>query len=147
MERARRPSPSHNQEALLWIWVIWHNYWGNSNTTPVIANWYIDDPYISIMNGQARVELGNASTYETCTHREVQLPTAWSSTEITFNANYGSFDPAGTGLTCWIYVVDNAGAVSNGQAITLPPNQNRQCPLPSRNGKKKEVTEPPVGPD
>jgi len=127
------PSPNHNQQVLHWIWVCWHNYWGNSATAPVIANWYIDDPYISIMNGQARVELGDAATFATCTHREVQSPSAWADGSITVTANYGSFGPG----PAYLYVVDAAGVASNGLAVTLPCSKAAD---PDRSGGTATVT-------
>jgi hypothetical protein len=76
---------------------------------------YWDDIYID--NSWARVEIGDASTYDNCTHREVQIPSAWTDTEITASVNSGSFP---IGETVYLYVVDSNGVVNtSGYAITL----------------------------
>lgn len=75
---------------------------------------YWDNVYID--NTQARVELGNATTYAACTHREIQVPTAWSASQISFNFNAGTF---GGGESAYLYVVTADGAVSSGYPVTL----------------------------
>jgi hypothetical protein len=66
---------------------------------------------------QARVEIGDASTWSACTHKEVQPATSWSDSSATVTLNRGSFgatDPA------YVYVVDSNGAVNtNGRSITF----------------------------
>jgi len=75
----------------------------------------IDDVYID--NTRARVEIGNASTWSGCTHREVQIPTSWSSGSITATVNQGSF---ADGASAYLYVVDAEGAASaSGYPITI----------------------------
>ena len=73
----------------------------------MVIDW--DDIYID--STQARVEIGNENTFATCTHREIQIPTAWESdgTEITITMNQGSFS---NGDTVFLYVVDSAGVVN-----------------------------------
>lgn len=79
----------------------------------LMTHW--DDVYIQV-GGWARVEIGNASTWAACTHREVQLPTAWSTTEITYTEQQGSL-PDGT---AYLYIVDENGDVNaSGYEITL----------------------------
>jgi len=51
----------------------------------------------------ARVELGNASTWDACTVREIQIPTAWASEQVSFTVHQGSFIP---GQTAYLYVVN-----------------------------------------
>jgi len=48
-----------------------------------------DDVYMSYT--QARVEIGNQSTFSACTKRELQIPTIWTNTSISLTANPGSF--------------------------------------------------------
>jgi len=74
---------------------------------------YIDDFYFDTT--RSRVEIGNASTWSGCTWREIQRPTAWSSTSITVVVNEGGF----SGLSGkYLYVVDSDGNVNaNGYAL------------------------------
>ena len=69
---------------------------------------HFDDLYAD--NTWARVEVGNASTHNACTVREMQPPTAWSATSITIgDFNQGAFaldDPV------YFYVTDSAGNTS-----------------------------------
>lgn len=72
---------------------------------------YEDDWYID--NTRARVEIGNAATLAASTHREIQIPSAWSATEITFLCNRGTM-PGGT---AYIFVVNSDGVASAGYPI------------------------------
>jgi len=75
-----------------------------------------DDAYFS--NTRARVEIGNAGTWSACTHRETQIPTAWSSSSITVTVNRGSF---GDLAQQYLYVVDSSGAVNQqGYPLSAP---------------------------
>lgn len=77
-----------------------------------------DDIYIA--DSRARVEIGNASTWTTCTRREIQPSTAWADGSITVTTNQGSF-PTLEGK--YIYVIDSTGAVNtNGYPYTGNPN-------------------------
>lgn len=51
----------------------------------------------------ARVELGNADTWDGCTVREIQIPSAWSPTTISFAVHQGTFT---SGQTAYLYVVN-----------------------------------------
>jgi len=74
---------------------------------------YIDDIYFDVT--RARVEVGNASTWSGCSQREIQRPTAWSSSSVTVVANEGGFSSL-SGK--YVYVVDSEGNVNaNGYAI------------------------------
>ncbi len=53
------------------------------------ARIYWDSVYVD--NAWARVEIGDNAVYGSCTHREIQKPTAWADGSITFVANRGSF--------------------------------------------------------
>ncbi len=68
---------------------------------------YTDNVYLDIT--QARVMIGDASTWATCTHREIQYPTAWASGEATITVNRGSFSASDT---AYLYVVDSTGTVN-----------------------------------
>ncbi len=86
-----------------------------AQSAPIEATTYIDDIYID--DSWARVEIGNNSSYDSCTHREMQIPTAWNATSITVDVNTGSL-PNGT---YYIFVVDNDGAESAGYEISIGP--------------------------
>lgn len=51
----------------------------------------------------ARVEIGNAATYATCTLREIQPVTAWTDTAIAITANQGTLT---RGVPVYVYVLD-----------------------------------------
>lgn len=84
--------------------------WGGATQT------WIDDVYFN--DSWARVVLGNASTYNNSTIREIQIPTNWNSNgqSITVTCNTGSFS---TGQTAFLYVIDSTGTVSSGRAVTI----------------------------
>ncbi|MBW2528283.1 MAG: hypothetical protein JRI23_29170 [Deltaproteobacteria bacterium] len=72
----------------------------------------IDDVYID--RTWARVELGDAADFDSCTRREVQVPSAWSDTEITITVNQGAL-PSLAGL--YLFVIDDAGQVAHSQPL------------------------------
>ncbi|GAH76879.1 unnamed protein product, partial [marine sediment metagenome] len=75
---------------------------------------YWDEIYIDTT--QSRVEIGNAATWSGCSHREVQIPSSWSSSSVSIDVNTGSFSNG----TAYLYVVDSSGAVnSSGYQITI----------------------------
>jgi hypothetical protein len=75
---------------------------------------YYDDVYID--NSWARVEIGDASIYDNCTHREIQIPTSWSSNAISIKVNTGSF---ASGDIVYLFVIDPDGSVSPGYKMTV----------------------------
>ena len=75
---------------------------------------YVDNVYVD--NTKARVEIGNASTWSSCTKREIQVPAVWSDNEITFNVNQGEFQ---NGESAFLFVVDENGNASDGYPITF----------------------------
>lgn len=85
------------------------------NPTCGVYDVYIDDLYVD--NTRARIELGNASVFEDCTHREIQIPSSWYDTGITFTYNPGSF---GSSETVYLFVVNADGEVSNGYEVVTP---------------------------
>ncbi|HMN19010.1 MAG TPA: hypothetical protein PKA31_00230 [Candidatus Moranbacteria bacterium] len=78
------------------------------------ADAYIDDLYID--RTWARVEIGNAPVYADCTHREIQIPSAWNSSQVSFTVNQGSFS---NGATAYLFVTDQNNSVSQGYPITI----------------------------
>ena len=96
----------------------WHSVWfGNYNghgaddycAASGDAYIYFDDVYVDVT--RARVELGDAATYAACTHREIQIPSAWSPDSITIRVNVGTLEE---GAPLWLFVVDEGGRVSPG---------------------------------
>jgi len=96
-----------NVYEMLWL----GNYLKNGTQTEYVR-W--DDVYFD--NTWARVELGDAVNYDDCTHREMQIPTAWSPESVTVRVNRGSF-PAGR---AFLFVINASGEVSHGFELTLP---------------------------
>lgn len=73
---------------------------------------YYDDVYVSVGNGAlARIELGNDSTYSSCTNLAVLTPTHWSDTEIRATVRQGSFQ---NDDTVYVFVVDANNVPSSG---------------------------------
>lgn len=75
---------------------------------------YMDDCYVDVT--RARVEIGNATTFSACTHREIQIPTDWSPFGINVSVNLGTFV---SGDTVYFFVVDADGVASNGRQVVL----------------------------
>jgi hypothetical protein len=75
---------------------------------------YTDEIFIQMGSG-AHVEIGNNSTYLSCTHRELQVPSIWTGTSITVDITQGSLEDG----SYWLFVVDENGDVSNGLPITI----------------------------
>lgn len=72
----------------------------------------IDDVYID--RSWARVELGDSAEFANCTHREVQVPSAWSDGEVTITINQGSFSSL-DGLH--LFVIDSDRQVVHAQPL------------------------------
>lgn len=92
-----------------------HGVMANFNM-PSDYRYWVDDVYLDTT--WARVVVGNASTLSASTHREIQIPTAWSATSITVVANLQSF-PANQ--TPYLFVVDAAGNASQGIPLDRSP--------------------------
>jgi chitodextrinase len=80
------------------------------------AQAWFDDLYISTT--QARVELGNASTWNACTHREIQVvsPQNWGNDSLNFTFRRGTFN---VGDQAYVFVVDQNGNPSSGYPVTI----------------------------
>jgi hypothetical protein len=108
-----------------WRYLHFGHYFGNGFA---VAGAYFDDVFVQY-GTQARVEIGDASTWRACTHREIQIPSAWSANSITFTTNQGSFT---NGQTAYLYVVDSSGAInSSGYPITIGSGQEPDTTPPS----------------
>jgi hypothetical protein len=68
---------------------------------------YFDDVYID--DSWARVVIADQPTLEASTHREIQIPSAWSDTSVTITVNQGSF-PSLVGA--YLYIIDSNGNVN-----------------------------------
>ena len=84
-----------------------YNSWGDAGTDQ--DDFYIDDAYVD--NSWARVEVGNNPVYNSCTHREIQIPSSWSAASVTVNVNAGSFGPDDE---LYLFVVNEQGDISSG---------------------------------
>jgi hypothetical protein len=92
---------------------IGHMFQGFQNMEYVRS--FFDDIYIS--TSRARVELGNAPSFNACTRREIQIPVAWADHSITIKSHYSSaFSP---GSTAYLFVVDQAGTPSPGIPLVV----------------------------
>lgn len=89
-----------------WISISIENYW-NLVPPPVNAYIYFDDVYLD--NTWARVMIGDQNTFDASTHREIQIPTAWSDTSVTVTINQGSFT---TLSGSYLYIIDADGNVN-----------------------------------
>jgi hypothetical protein len=87
---------------------------GSSSVVKPSMDWFWSEVYIDTT--QARVEIGNASTWDACTHREIQIPKTWSDSAITATVNQGTFK---NGEAAYVFVVDANGNVSPGKQITF----------------------------
>lgn len=98
-----------------WRYLLFGCYYGNlSGPTTRDLKEYIDDIYIS--HTKARVEIGDNVTYNSVTSREVQISSAWSDTEVTFNVNEGGYSGSLAGK--YLFVIDSAGDASSGFLIS-----------------------------
>lgn len=86
-------------------------YDSNSNT-------YYDDIYVASGTGAlARVEVGNASTFNGSTNLAVATVNSWSDTSVQATIRQGSFQ---SGIQAYLYVIDANGNVnSQGYPITI----------------------------
>jgi len=89
-------------------------YHGNS-AADAETTFFYDDIYLD--KSWARVEVGDNADYASCTHREMQIATAWADGEITFTLNTGSITDL-TGGGYYLFVVDADGNPSPGKRLT-----------------------------
>jgi hypothetical protein len=84
------------------------------NKTVAVVNQYWDDMYIDDI--AARVEVGNNATYNSCTHREMQIPTSWGASAVTFTVNRGTF---GASDAVWVHVINSSNTVVQSTPYTF----------------------------
>jgi hypothetical protein len=89
---------------------------------PEMELWW-EDVYIDWT--RARVEIGNDSAWNNCTHREIQIPTAWTSGSVSATVNTGTFL---SGSTAYLFVVDENGNVSNGFPVEIGASSGVNIP-------------------
>jgi hypothetical protein len=88
---------------------------GYGRSTPAPSNPHLDDFYVAVgPSAQARVEIGNAASYEACTKMALATPTSWSDGSITATVRAGSLS---AGEAAWLYVHDGEG---NGSSEGFP---------------------------
>lgn len=96
-----------------------------------LADMVIDWDDIYIDNTPARVEIGDKPVWGDCTHREIQVASAWTNESITFNVNQGSFT---AGEQAYVFVVDSTGSVSQGYGpISMGESEGSATLLPPSN--------------
>ena len=87
-------------------------------------NWrYFADVYLDYT--RSHIVLGNAPTYAASTIREVQLPTSWSDSSVSFVVNLGKLADDGI---AYLYVVDSNGEAN---ALGMPVNTGSMMPRPA----------------
>lgn len=86
---------------------------------------YVDDVYID--TSWARVELGDATTYQASMHREIQVASAWADGSVSVTFNPGTF---AAGSTAYLYVTDANNVTSPGVPVTIV---NLPAPTPPTN--------------
>ncbi|MFH1586957.1 MAG: putative metal-binding motif-containing protein, partial [Candidatus Diapherotrites archaeon] len=95
-------------------------YMANSSTTagddgPNEYTVYYDDVYVD--DTPARVEICSGANWWEKGNCEIQIPSAWNNSSITFTAKQGNF---ADGATAYLYVVDESDTVNqNGFSITF----------------------------
>ncbi|MFH1586800.1 MAG: hypothetical protein ABID38_03015 [Candidatus Diapherotrites archaeon] len=95
-------------------------YMANSSTTagddgPNEYNVYYDDVYVD--DTPARVEICSGADWWDKGNCEIQIPSAWNNSSITFTAKQGNF---ADGATAYLYVVDESDTVNqDGFSITF----------------------------
>lgn len=96
-------------------------------TFPSNYLYWADDVYLD--NTWARVMIGNSSTWDGCTQKEPQIPSAWNSTNVAVTVNTGAFS---TGQTVYLYVIDANGSVnSKGYPVTIGTSPSSGNPTTS----------------
>jgi len=77
---------------------------------------------------RARIEIGDAPTWDECSVRELQIPISWTDTTITLAVNQGVF---ANGASGFLYVVGTDGSVnSRGYPIVFGESGSPPKPPP-----------------
>jgi hypothetical protein len=92
-------------------------------------NWVIDDVYLaSGPNAAARIEIGNKSSYSSCTNLAISTVDSWSSTSIKATVRSGRFP---TGTNAYLYVIDGSNVPnSQGYPVTIGSGGTAATPPP-----------------
>jgi len=93
----------------------------NTTESDADVDFYYDDWIVD--STPARVEIGNSSTWVTCTKRVYQPATEWDATgdRIIVTINQGDFS---SGETAYVYVVDSDYVISTGYPVTFSASTN-----------------------
>ena len=94
--------------------LIGHYFATDSGSPRPWAKRYWDEIYVDTT--QARVEIGDNADWDSCSHREIQIPTSWSNSSIEVRVNQGTF---AKGANNYLFVVNEAGEVSGGYKVTF----------------------------
>lgn len=94
-----------------WSYLRIGHFWGGDSTAGFC---YYDDVYVD--ESWARIEIGDNSVFNNCTHREIQIPVQWTNNEITFLFKAGDFS---SGEQAYLFVVDAQGNSSSGVSIII----------------------------
>lgn len=90
-------------------------HWSRSHPD-VLTRMYFDDVYLAAgSNCRARVEVGNNSTYSSCTNLSICTINSWSGTSINATLRQGSFSSG----TAYIFVIDSNNDASSGYEVTI----------------------------
>jgi hypothetical protein len=106
-------------------------YFRSGDTEPAaLLRHYISELYVD--HSFARVEIGDAPTWNACTHREIQIPTAWNNNSITVTGNVGTFT---SGTQVYLFVVDENRQPSVGFPVVIgEDNQQGDLGVPGAPG-------------
>ena len=86
---------------------------------------------------RARVEIGDNAVWASCTHREIQIPTAWADGAISVTVNQGIFADE----TAYLFVVDDAGVASDGYEIAVGEVADSTPPFVDQKSPADEATD------
>lgn len=118
-------TPQHCAGQQVESFVLGH-YFRSGDTEPAaLMRQYISELYVD--HSFARVEIGDAPTWNACTHREIQIPSAWSPGSITVTGNVGTF---ASGTQVYLYVVDADRRPSAGFPVTIGEDNLHDDPGP-----------------
>ncbi len=101
-------------------WVLGHYF---SRTNGALLRVYWSELYVD--NTLARIEMGNAPTWNACTHREIQIPSAWGQDTVTFTVNQGTFLD---GESVFLFVVDENDEPSPGFEVIVAGGSDEDGP-------------------
>ncbi len=108
----------HNTSTTYNYWLIGQYFRKNPYSNPELptasVKTYWGELYVD--NTLARVEIGNNEDFESCTHREIQIPEKWENNMIDFRINQGTF---AQGEELFLFVIDASGAPSVGFPIVM----------------------------